>query len=92
MSAIGNNKMTDILVREIVRKKLFRAFKFISEDDLYYKGYIARFVMNELGRSAKEERDSTMKFWARHKKTVRKAVDSKRSTTAMAVKREVISK
>ena len=92
MSAIGNNKMTDILVREIVRKKLFRAFKFISEDDLYSRGPIAQFVMKGLGRSTKEGKGSAQKFWARHKKTVRKAVDSKRSTMAMAVKREVISK
>lgn len=83
-------KQDALIVRNVVRNMLFRAFKFVHEDDLCYNGPVAKYVMSQIGREFSEVgyRD----FWRTHRDTVRKAIDSKRSTTAMAVKKVVISK
>jgi len=92
-SSIGNQRLVRGMIRDIVRNKLFRAFKFVTEDDLYYKGTIAKYIMKQTGQASETTNDRTkQKFWKQYRDTVKKALDSKRSTSAMAVKREVISK
>jgi len=87
-SSIGTQKLMNTMVREVVRSKLFHAYKFVSDDDLHYTATIAKFVMKETQQKSEVCKQS----WKKTKDVVRKAIDSKRSTTAMAVKREVISK
>ena len=79
--------MNKTMVRDIVRNNLFRAFKFVKEEDLDYGGTISKYILNKLGRMGVT---GNKEFWAKHKSAVRKAIDSKRSTTAMGIKKEVL--
>ena len=77
------------MIRNIVWHQIFRAFKFVKEDDLAYDGTIYKYVVNRLGR---QSASSNQSFWRLQRGLVKKAIDSKRSTTAMAIKKEIISK
>lgn len=87
-STVGENALKG-MIRNVVRHQLFRAFKFIKEDDLAYDGTISKYILKRIGRQSSL---SNPTFWSRHRGLVKKAIDSKRSTTAMAIKKEVISK
>ena len=87
-STVGENALKG-MIRNVVRHQLFRAFKFIKEDDLAYDGTISKYILKRIGRQSSL---SNPTFWSTHRGLVKKAIDSKRSTTSMAIKKEVISK
>jgi hypothetical protein len=68
---------------------LFRFKKFITSlDELQHKGKIAMFFYQKLDITERLQEG----WWAGTKHKVRKGIDSKRSTVAMAIKNEFMSK
>jgi hypothetical protein len=79
------------MIREMVRNDLFRLIKFITKDEeLGLYGKSAAFIAKRM--SVKVDDPGFGKLWRSQKKTVKKTLDSKRSTTSMAVKQVVIRK
>ena len=78
-------------IRDAVRRELFRAVKFIhKEDQLDIDGQAAKLVASVLGGSAKDP--IFAKLWWEQRRNIKKALDSKRSTTSMTIKGVVIRK
>ena len=78
-------------IRDAVRRELFRAVKFIhKEDQLDIDGQAAGLVASVLGGSAKDP--IFAKLWWEQRRNIKKALDSKRSTTSMTIKKGVIRK
>jgi len=69
-------------------QELFQKKKFITSQELAFGGGIASFFLNRINMpdSVKEN------WWAGTLHTVRKAIDSKRSTVSIAMKTEYMSK
>jgi hypothetical protein len=86
-----NGVRATTMVREMVRNDLFRLIKFITKDEeLGLYGKSAAFIAKRM--SVKVDDPGFGKLWRSQKKTVKKTLDSKRSTTSMAVKQVVIRK
>jgi hypothetical protein len=86
-----NSVRATTMVREMVRNDLFRLIKFITKDEeLGLYGKSAAFIAKRMG--VKVDDRGFGKLWRSQKKTVKKTLDSKRSTTSMAVKQVVIRK
>ena len=91
MMALKDSGSAKAVIGELVRNEVFRMIKFISEvEQLAYTADIARYVAGKMGIDS--ENRQFRELWRAQRKNVKKTLDSKRSTTSMAVKRVVISK
>lgn len=73
------------ILTQLARDQLFRAWKFISDDDMRTDGQLARYVAMQVGYRA--DGRAFYEFWNRQQDTVKKAIDSKRSSTSQAIKK-----
>jgi len=91
MMALKDGGSAKAVIGELVRNEVFRMIKFISEvEQLAYDAEIARYVAGKMG--IEPENLQFRELWRAQRKNVKKTLDSKRSTTSMAVKRVFISK
>ena len=91
MMALKDGGSAKAVIGEVVRNEVFRMIKFISEDEqLAYNADIAKYVAGKMGID--HENQQFRELWRAQKKNVKKTLDSKRSTTSMAMKRVVIRK
>jgi len=91
MMALKDVGSAKAVIGELVRNEVFRMIKFISEvEQLAYDAEIARYVAGKMG--IEPENRQFRELWRAQRKNVKKTLDSKRSTTSMAVKRVFISK
>ena len=80
----------EVICKDFVRNTLFRLVKFAGDRDLVHTGLIARLLAQETNKDFNS--DEFFQYWQKHKAVIRKALDSKWSSTAMAVKHAVFSK
>ena len=91
MMALKDGDSAKQVIGTIVRNEVFRMIKFIVEDEqLAYDGQIAGYVAAKM--DIEPENRQFRQLWRAQKKNVKKTLDSKRSTSSMAVKRVVIRK
>ena len=78
-------------IRDLVRRELFRCLKFISKDSqLAITAGAADYVAAELGLTVEEP--IFARLWEDQRRNIKRALDSKRSTTSMNIKNVVIRK
>ena len=89
--ALGDPQQGVIVIRNMVRHELFRACKFITKDSqLAITAPSADMVAKQLGYKVTDL--TFAKLWIEQRKNIKKALDSKRSTTSMTIKGVVIRK
>ena len=90
--AIGTDPARNvIMIRDLVRRELFRAVKFVTkESQLAITAPAAAYVADELGTTVKDA--DFARLWAGQGRNIKKALDSKRSTTSMTIKAAILRK
>ena len=90
-SIIQSSKNQSIVIRDVVRKKLFRHVKFLSEDMLNVDGEVCNFVLTEIGR-LNDKAKYRYNLWMTIKPVIKHAINTKRTSVSMIVKERFLSK
>ena len=90
-STVGSSNNQDIVIRDVVRKKLFIHVKFLNEDMLNFDGDVCNFVLTEIGR-VDDKAKYRYNFWMRIKPVIKHAINTKRTAVSMTVKERFFSK
>ena len=90
--ALGGDPARNItMLRDLVRKELFRAKKFITkESELAINAPSASYIAKKMGTWIKDP--DFAKLWIDQGRNIKKALDSKRSTTSMTIKAVILRK
>ena len=90
-SIIQSFEQQAYVIRNVIRRKLFRNVKFLVDDMLVLDGRICDFVLGEIGRD-KDAQKFRYSTWNTIKPVVKHAINTKRTSVSMIVKEKFLSK
>jgi hypothetical protein len=85
--AIGDRKVQEVIIRSTINTNIFRVIKFVSDDDLVYGSRFSQVCLHFMAKDIGDK-----KYWKDYKKFFGRALNTKRSTSSVAIKSAFMSK
>jgi hypothetical protein len=86
-NSCGGKKTQEVIIRSVINSNIFRVIKFITEDNLEYGSKFSQCCMFYQEQSVTDKA-----YWSRHRKMIGQALNTKISTSSVAVKNAFMSK